>query len=1145
MHSAPASGMATVASDTGAFTLPSDRAIIREAMVATLEDMITTLEDTLSVLPSSKCAVPPPPPYPPPIVNRRGTYVAPAIASASIDGKGSATTRASSPCLSHACPTPNVAWSGPIAMLPIASIPTPTRSRTMTVVAPQCPHRNQTPAPQLASVVRVEASEAARQEQVFRKSRSTPSLGGASAAVHVRYASPQDCGVNAHRSVWTRSTRSPPRFGRNALSPGPSRRGGSTKRHITVQIVADAVPPKRSNSFVRISSTRQLKEDHISMRQSFPASIHMQQAPQVIPAHGKSYQCGAQLPGSVAVPHTSSTVRIAKLASAATALGSATSATALGSATSSARSWAPSSRSKASARSRQTSPHVATPSWPPPPGRRPPQPESARAYAYRQPVSSDVDVQQSLNPSPTDSQYPDCGDAGNSGMVSGSFQSDGDAGAGIGNVSSLDDNIEQPQMLLRAIRWVFAAFGLPPPPLDPPTLRVLVRDFEMQQLEMGANWQTNPTCCAQCARHVCAMLFELASGERALVPVACGKSVPVSTMVLEDEHIHEDWFLAYASSVEDIRGLLLAWDDEEHQQRIQWIFRTFVRAGADRLQWGVGDVVKFAHHVFALLKLPPLQCPAAVIYQLARDCESGMGADLDETKAVHFARHLLDTILELQSQSSPSSEGETDVSLKDAEIKDALAAQRDKDNQTMGYARSLFEFMVSLHPTVTSDSLDQSSVTLPPPSGNGMRVASPDVAGGHGISSRMDNLTTVVTSEALEKACCPVSQPTSQTNPNADFSDILQWNDGINQRANGSSAKATSSENSPKSSRLLSCTALKRDESAMLQAQIGHCCEADLLTEQVELAYEKKDEIAPSDHKQFDFNVSAIDADTHVVEIVTESDIQMPSDLSHAIDGPSDVFHRLEVQQDVGANSGGFATTELEARALLQGAALRCGITPFSAASDEESRRGNTKTPCEASPLPDEKPTAEGKPTTEIEGVRRSLTPPASAQAPEVAPKAAYQVMSSELFRALARRRSKNGETWSPLSQTRETCTIEVPRIDVPTVPSPCRNRGSIQPLDSNVISASLSTPKGAQAVLQAAAASLTTPENRTQQYCSPQMLTEEEQASQDINEEPLHCTTQFFDIGTPAEGTSPPTQSSHELEEVWNSEGVSRLAAA
>jgi len=230
------------------------------------------------------------------------------------------------------------------------------------------------------------------------------------------------------------------------------------------------------------------------------------------------------------------------------------------------------------------------------------------------------------------------------------------------------------------------------------------------------------------------------------------------------------------------------------------------------------------------------------------------------------------------------------------------------------------------------------------------------------------------------------------------------------------------------------------------------------------------------------------------------------------------------------------ATIETEARmkALLEGATLRCGVArqSLSAASDEDVGRGSAKLPNGASPSSGVKST--------IEGVRRSLTPTASTQTPEVAPKASYQVMSSELFRALARRRSKNGESWSPLKN--EVCTIEVPKVDVPSVPSPCRNRASsVLPLDCSTIqsaSGSIETPKATQVTPQ-----VETPQQRTQQRW--QMLVQEEQTIQDVLSLSANCSTQFFDIGTPAEGTSPPTQPSHELEDVWNSEGASKLAAA
>eukprot|EP00427_Karlodinium_veneficum_P021308 CAMPEP_0169097994 /NCGR_PEP_ID=MMETSP1015-20121227/19805_1 /TAXON_ID=342587 /ORGANISM="Karlodinium micrum, Strain CCMP2283" /LENGTH=1137 /DNA_ID=CAMNT_0009158815 /DNA_START=33 /DNA_END=3446 /DNA_ORIENTATION=- len=1137
MHFAPTSGIPVAAGTPVGCSFPSERAVVREAMVATLEDMITTLEDTLSVLPASKCTVPPPPPYPPPVVNRRGgTCSAPVVVPAGVDVKSCATTRASSPCLSHASPTPNIAWSGATTVVPIASIPTPLRSRTLANATPSCSQQwSQASVPKLASVVQVgacEAREAARQETVFRKSRSTPSLGRAVAATHVRYASPQ-ARINGHRSAWTGVNRSPSRFARRALSPGPSRRGGSTRRHITVQVVADAAPPQRSNSFVRIASSRHALED--LSRQSLPLGMHIHQVLAPSSTTSPQFQTfphGPQLTGSVLVPHTASAPRLPTLPISGVPLGSATC---------SARSWAPTSFAKRSERSRHPSPRSSTPSCPP--SRRPPQLGSARAYAYRQPAfCADQDVHHHPNPSPTASQYQE--DA-----VTGSFQSDGDAGAGIGNASIMDDNIEQPQMLLRAIRWVFAAFGLPPPPLDPPTLRVLVRDFEMQQLEIGANWQASPTCCAHCARHVCAVLFELASGERTLVPVADGKSVPVSTQSLGEDHIQEDWFLAYASCLEEIHELLAAWDSEQQQRRIRWLLRRVAPGNTNQLQWQGGDVSQFAKQLFTLLKLPSLQCPSAVLYQLVRDCETGIGAELDEIKAAQFGRYMLETVVQLNTPMSPTSDREPDVLQKEDDPKDEPVTQRERDIQTMGYARSLFDFMVSLHPSpATSDPLDQSSVTLPPPNGTGTLVASPDVAGGGGMNTRTSSLTADTTSEALEKACGNAAQQPSQDDPNGDRPDFMQLIDGNYQRIVDTSIKASSNKASPKSSRMMHCASLKEHSPSMLPVETPLPSEAVPIVVPVDEKQTDADTISRDTVTQPDVitNEPAIDG----IEITAECVVQNPTEELQEV--PIDGALPMDAACD---QSGGVAvtvatveteasrkallegaTSETEARmkALLEGATLRCGVArrSVSAASDEDVGRGSAKLPNGASPSSGVKST--------IEGVRRSLTPTANTQTPEVAPKASYQVMSSELFRALARRRSKNGESWSPLKN--EVCTIEVPKVDVPSVPSPCRNRASsVLPLDCSTIqsaSGNIETPKGTQVTPQ-----VETPQQRTQQRW--QMLVQEEQTIQDVLSLSANCSTQFFDIGTPAEGTSPPTQPSHELEDVWNSEGASKLAAA
>jgi len=415
------------------------------------------------------------------------------------------------------------------------------------------------------------------------------------------------------------------------------------------------------------------------------------------------------------------------------------------------------------------------------------------------------------------------------------------------------------------------------------------------------------------------------------------------------------------------------------------------------------------------------------------------------------------------------------------------------------------------------------------------------------MNARTSSITADTTSEALEKACGGTAQQRSQDNPNGDRPDFMQWIDGNYQRVLDTSIKASSNKASPKSSRMMHCASLKEDLPATLPVEPQLPPETVPIAESVDQKQTDVDTVSRDIVTQPDVitNAPAIDG----IEITAECVVQNPTEeLQDDVPSKEWVNPLVEVPIDGAmpmdaacAQSGGVAVTvatvETEARmkALLEGATLRCGVArqPLSAASDEDVGRGSAKLPNGASPSSGVKST--------IEGVRRSLTPTAtSTQTPEVAPKASYQVMSSELFRALARRRSKNGESWSPLKN--EVCTIEVPKVDVPSVPSPCRNRASsVLPLDCSTIqsaSGSIETPKATQVTPQ-----VETPQQRTQQRW--QMLVQEEQTIQDVLSLSANCSTQFFDIGTPAEGTSPPTQPSHELEDVWNSEGASKLAAA
>lgn len=267
-------------------------------------------------------------------------------------------------------------------------------------------------------------------------------------------------------------------------------------------------------------------------------------------------------------------------------------------------------------------------------------------------------------------------------------------------LSSLaNKNIEsaQPRLLMRAIRWVFAAVGLPPPPLDKPTLRVLVRDFEMQFPELPSCWDEDPGRCAQCAQHICAVLFELACGERNLAAVGPGQSVPVPSRRswAAADGVSENWFGVYAPLLGNVSQALASLNDVEKMQELKLLFWQCGTSPGAALQWRLGEVQRFSGLLFEAHLLPPPACPNAVWYQLVREQDVGIGGVLEESESVAFARCLF---LRILSFFPPRHDGASDSKEQVVPLPTEFACPVMNSEATSTFAQSLLDRMVRKHP---------------------------------------------------------------------------------------------------------------------------------------------------------------------------------------------------------------------------------------------------------------------------------------------------------------------------------------------------------------------------------------------------------------------------------------------------------------
>lgn len=265
-------------------------------------------------------------------------------------------------------------------------------------------------------------------------------------------------------------------------------------------------------------------------------------------------------------------------------------------------------------------------------------------------------------------------------------------------------------VLQSAIDCVFLAIGLPPPPLDPATLCVLARDFEMENPSLPMKWQEDAACCARCAQHVCVLLFDLASGDRVLVPVAPGRGVPVAekTLITEECAEAEDWPLQYAPACGvqgPVRQVLAAWGDGDSWRRqvLRPLFRQIDKKGTGLLNWRVGDVKQFMEFFLqAACGLAPPRCPSAVWYQLVRECGSGIRAGLNEEQAAFLARTFLERlILFNENESAIDCALQFNASVNESRERKPEACVND-------FARSLLDRMGNSKPTTKAKTEDES-----------------------------------------------------------------------------------------------------------------------------------------------------------------------------------------------------------------------------------------------------------------------------------------------------------------------------------------------------------------------------------------------------------------------------------------------------
>mmetsp|Transcript_15944 Transcript_15944/g.34904 ORF Transcript_15944/g.34904 Transcript_15944/m.34904 type:complete len:666 (+) Transcript_15944:251-2248(+) len=220
----------------------------------------------------------------------------------------------------------------------------------------------------------------------------------------------------------------------------------------------------------------------------------------------------------------------------------------------------------------------------------------------------------------------------------------------------------------------------------------------MQAPQLPQSWQDDPSLCAQCAQHICAVLFELASGERVLVPVAPERCLPLAVSVLEAEGCRdaEKWPAAFAEHIANIQEVLAAWGDGDvwRQHLVRPLVMQVARSTPGVLHWYAGEVQKMGELFLEVCGLPEPHCPAAVWYQLVRECGGGSRATLDDGQATLLVRTLLERLVDFHRQKDSSAEPL--VSPEAPRVDSTLT-------RSFSFAQSLLERMLVLRPPSRED----------------------------------------------------------------------------------------------------------------------------------------------------------------------------------------------------------------------------------------------------------------------------------------------------------------------------------------------------------------------------------------------------------------------------------------------------------
>lgn len=170
-----------------------------------------------------------------------------------------------------------------------------------------------------------------------------------------------------------------------------------------------------------------------------------------------------------------------------------------------------------------------------------------------------------------------------------------------------------------------------------PTMKVLIRDFEMQNEDLPVDWESKMSCCGRCAQHITSVLSELAEGTQILIPLEpSGPSVPVPRTGREGPF----WYQAY----EGYQELVVEALSRSNADSVHRFFQDSSCAMHGLLTWRLGEVQGFLRLCFTALGLPAPKCHPAVWYQLIREVTDDLAARINEEQSLQLLRLVLQRV---------------------------------------------------------------------------------------------------------------------------------------------------------------------------------------------------------------------------------------------------------------------------------------------------------------------------------------------------------------------------------------------------------------------------------------------------------------------------------------------------------------------